>query len=246
MTDDRQEKINRYLLGKEPNAPDFAAEIAANPELAREVKATRTAIEAITLAEDQQLRERLRRLSTQQQPAKVVPLNRRRSAVPRWIAYAAAACVLLVVGYLVLSTPASSINGAQLALAEVEPYPNIAYSSTRGDTDTAPEALAFTQYEAEDFTAAERSFAVLPDTEVNRFYLAQSQLAQGKFTEAKTSFEQLASIKKFQLAQEADFYAAVATLGIGDMATARASLNRIAAKADHPSRAEAQTLLDKL
>ncbi len=249
-TENQQDRIDDYLRGRASDPAAFERELQENPQLTEDMNATRLALDALHVAEDAHLKDRLRRLevglATAPAPsARVVPLHPR----PRrqWLNYAAAAALLLfVAGYFMLR-PVPTDN-ALAALDGVEPFPNLSYVITKGGSGTAPNrAAAYTAYESGNYPEAEAAFYALGDEDpVDRFYLAQSLLAQDKYGPARDLFRELATATDFNLTQESAYYEAVAQLGLGDRAGATGTLAGIAAQNDHPMQAEAATLLAEL
>lgn len=241
LSEQDQERIDNYLLGTATPAEAAAleAEAAANPELARELAATRAALDAIELGEDAALKERLRGLEA---GATVRRLHPRR----RYWAAAAAVLLLLAAGWFVFRPAPEPGAGELFALAEFEPYPNIAYRITKGAADSTARAAAFAAYERADWAAAAAAFATLEDEPVNRFYLGQSQLAAGNYAAAAATLEPLPARTDFNLADEAAYYRAVALLGTGDQPGATALLEPLAGGPASAVAAEARELLEKL
>ena len=259
-TEDPQDRIDDYLLGRHPDPEAFERELDQNPQLRQDMEATRLALDAITYSEDQVLKDRLKKLDAQhgntavQEPqtpvaetqttAKVIPLQPRRRRT--WVRYAAAAAlVALLAGYFLLRpAPGETLT---YALSQVEPYDNIAYSITKGSNDPDPRAAAYTAYEAGEYAAAEAAFNDLDDIGPNdEFYLAQSLLAQGEYAAAQPRLLRLSTAPDFNLRQEATFYEAVARLGLGQTAEATGVLETIGQDSSHPLHDEAVTLLTNL
>ncbi len=249
-TEDQQNRIDDYLRGRASDPTAFERELQENPQLNQEMNATRLALAAIHVAEDAHLKDRLRRLeagvaTAPASSARVVPLHPR----PRrqWLTYAAAAALLLFIAGYFMFRPVPTDN-ALAALDGVEPFPNLGYVITKGGSGTEPDrAAAYTAYESGNFPEAEAAFYTLGDEDpVDRFYLAQSLLAQDKYGPARDLFRELATATEFNLTQESAYYEAVAQLGLGNRAGAVGTLQKIAARSDHPMREEAATLLAEL
>ncbi|MBB4079498.1 TolA-binding protein [Lewinella aquimaris] len=250
-TEDQQDRIDEYLRGNLADREAFERTLDANPQLNEEMKTTRLALDAVTLREEQELKERLRKLEagmvneSPQAGAKVIPLRHNRRA--GWLTtVAAAALVLFVAGYF-LFRPAPGASG-QLALSEFEPYPNIAYSITKGAGNAADQrATAYAAYENGDYATAEREFVALNTTDpVDRFYFGQTLLAQEKYAPARDIFLDLATATDFNLTQESAYYLAFANIGLGQTTEAREEITRIAGNTDHPMNREARQLLENL
>ena len=256
--EDQQDRIDDYLAGRLADPGAFEREMERDPQLKQEMEATRLALDAIQISEHDRLKARLRSLEAQRpdtaaapaaasaaEPAKVVPI--RRSSSRRWLSIAAAVALILFAAIYFLPLSSGSDN-VQLALAEVEPLSNMAYTFTKGGepVDEA-RADAYAAYEKEDYAAATAAFRELPaPPPADRFYLAQSLFAQGDYAAAEPIFTELAALPDFRLAEEAEFYRAAALLGTGNSVDARALLSRIADTDGHASRAEARALLEKL
>jgi TolA-binding protein len=256
-TEDQQNRIDDYLRGRSADAEAFERELANDPQLAQEMEATRLALNAIELREEQQLKDRLRLIEARMkgkpaatappEEAKVVQLPRR-SRKPtgrRWFSYAAAAALLLfLAGYFFLRPAATP---TQLALAEVEAFENIAYTTTRGEPGEGTRARAYAAYDRGDYAAARAAFRELgTEDPVDAFYYGQTLLEEEAYGDARDLFDRLATTADFQLAEEAAYYAAVARLGVNDLGGATERLQIIAGQAGHASRDQARELLDIL
>ncbi|PPK84783.1 hypothetical protein CLV84_3947 [Neolewinella xylanilytica] len=248
--EDQQDRIDAYLSGQLTDPERFEREMRTDPQLQSEMEATRMALDAIHISETNRLKRRLQKLENEavnrQEPpqAKVVSINRKRNR-SRY-SYAAAATVLIVVAAYFLLRPAAQ-NDAVLAMAAFEPYDNIAFTITKGATAGEDRATAYIAYERAAFDEAEAAFRSLSSPSApDRFYLAQSLLAQQKFAEAAPLFEELAGLDDFNLSQESEYYAALSRLGLGQRERAEATLQRITTDANHSSYAEAVDLLEEL
>ena len=248
--EDQQDRIDAYLSGRLADAESFEREMEADPQLKSDMEATRMALDAIHISETTRLKNRLRQLESgmhteQEAPqAKVVSIKRagRRS----WMTYAAAAAVALLFAAFFLLRPGAQ-NDAVLAMASFEPYDNIAFTITKGGNDEADRATAYIAYESGEFGAAEQAFRALPSPgNADRFYLAQSLLAQEKFSDAVPILDELSELTDFNLHEESEYYAALARLGLGERDRARIALERITTDANHASYSDAVNLLEEL
>ena len=248
--EDQQDRIDAYLSGRLADAESFEREMEAIPQLKSDMEATRMALDAIHISETTRLKDRLRELEAgmhterQAPQAKVVPIKRERRR--SWTTYAAAAAIALLFAAFFLLRPGAQ-NDAVLAMAAFEPYDNIAFAITKGGSDEADRATAYIAYERKEYAAAEQAFQALPSpNNADRFYLAQSLLAQEKFTEAVALLDQLAELDDFNLHEESEYYAALARLGLGERERARLALERITTDANHASYSDAVNLLEEL
>jgi TolA-binding protein len=262
--DKRQDRIDEYLQGK--GSPEvrreFEEETSRDEDLSRELGDTELAMAAIEMAEDQALKARLQvleqRLSSEtpgttvappltaktspKPQAKVVEMRHRRKGQFRLMAYAAALLLVLAVGWWSLAQP-GGFDAQQLAMDSFTPYKNIATGTVRGEGDNTAEAAAFAAYDAGNYAAAADKLSALPASGVYDFYIGQSLLAQQKYAEAQEKFIAIMDVPDFPLAQEADFYNALALLGHGDVTEARNALTKISSSDDHQMQAEAKALL---
>ncbi len=257
----QQERIDRYLLGRAEREErlELEEEVTRNAALSEQLAETELALAAIELAEDRALKARLQGLeaklvatgtATADTPAtapapKVVRMKPRAKSRRNLFAIAATLLLLLAVGWWALQ-PKGMGDPGQLAMASFEPYDNIAYQIERGGTEVEPAAAAFIAYEEKDYATAATAFAALPATAVNKFYLGQSELAQGNFAAAAAQFRDLHNADEFNLAQESAYFLALAHLGEGKIEAARKALEVIAGEDGHPMQDKAQTLLTKL
>ena len=257
ITDDQQDRIDDYLTGRHPDPAAFERALQQDPQLQLEMNATRMALDAIQLGEDQRLKDRLQQLegsmstvsagpttpAGEQSGARIVQLKPRHKS--SWIRYAAAAAVLLLaVAYFVLRP--AELSGPQLAMANFVPDENIAFTITKGGSDDVL-ATAYVAYEGGDYATAERELAALADPRpADRYYLAQSLLAQQKFAGALEVFRSLPPAAEFNLAPETTYYTAVALVGLERTDEARALLEGITTDANHERYAAATRLLASL
>jgi hypothetical protein len=260
--DDRQERIDDYLLGRTDanRRRELEEEISRNADLSEQLADTELAMAAIELAEDQALKARLQDLESTlrsgesgattaaPQPesisgkAKVVSLQRSNSL--RFLYGIAAAVVfLLAAGWFILQ-PTGYESPAALAMASYVPYENITAGTVRGG-DSDPAAAAFVAYDAGRFAEAAEAFSNLPPTAVNKFYLAQSLLGSEQFSAAAAQFTDLTKVE-FGLQQESSYYLALARLGEGETEQAKQLLTEISQTNNHPMKAQASTLLAEI
>ncbi|MEM1358368.1 MAG: hypothetical protein AAGF89_09225 [Bacteroidota bacterium] len=259
-SDNKQNRIDDYLLNRASaqGRREFEEEVSRNAELSNDLADTELALAAIELAEDRALKARLQQLEESisskktsaapaagaPQEAKVTKLKPRLSR-NRWLAIAASLLLLLAVGWWALQPVNGGNSGAQLAMANFEPYPNIAYQLERGSPNNSPEEAAFLAYEAGDFQAASAAFLDLPASSVGKFYLGQSYLAIEEFAAAEAQFVTLAA-SEFNLAPESSYYLALARLGQGKVSAAKEDLEAIVKNENHPSYTKAKALLEKI
>lgn len=249
-TEDPQDRIDDYLRGRSADPPQFERDLAKDPKLRADVEATRMALDAITVGEDQAMKERLRKLEagmagseTATGGANIVPLTPRKRT--GWLRYAAAAAVLVFLAGYFLLRPAGEA-GPELVAATFTPYANLAYPLTRG-AEANPRATAYAAYEGGDFAAAQRAFEQLGTRDpADAFYLGQSLLGQQKYSEALPLFRRLAGLPDFKLAPESSYFTALALVGLDRQAEATSLLEVITADANHPLYTEATTLLARL
>lgn len=257
--DDNNQRIDDYLLGrmKSGERSAFERSIDQDESLAEDIAASRMALDALELAEDQALKVRLQQLeaklsgssapaatSTPAAPesATVVALPGRSRG--RWLGVAAALLLMLLAGWFVVNGIGN--RPEQLAMTYFEPFPNYATTNVRGDQTEDATMAAFNAYDAADFARAVELFRSLEATDVNRFYLAQSLFAAKEFTAAAPLFSDLAARADFALAPEAVYYAALTDLARGQTTEATKSLETISADPDHPFREQAAALLAEL
>lgn len=258
--DSQQDRIDNYLLGlgTPEERKEFSEEISRNPEISAQVAETELAMAAIEIHEDSAMKARLQQLEASlkasdttpatniasKQEAKVVEMKPVKRSGRSWLAIAASVLLLLAVGWYVLQMNAGG-SPAQIAMANFEPYDNIAQPFERGSTEESLQADAYRAYEAGDYATAERGFAALPDDGKRPFYLGQSLLAQEKFAEAEAVFLRLVTSDS-PFRQESEYYLALAQLAQGDTAAAKAKLTNIVSDEQHLSYTEARKLLDAL
>jgi TolA-binding protein len=255
--DDRQVRIDDYLLGRNSDAGrrEIDEEITRNSELANQVADTELAMAAIELAEDEALKARLQNLEKSisanasssaveaHSEAKVIGLPPR--ANRRYLYGIAAAVLLLLVAGWFLMQPKAYDSPAALAMDTFAPYDNIVTGAVRG-ADASPSDAAYDAYDAGNFVDAAKGFAKLPATATTKFYLGQSLLGSQRFTEAADQFEDVRKAADFALAPEANYYLALARAGEGKTNVAKEILADIQRDADHPMLEQASILMKKL
>lgn len=258
--DDRQVRIDDYLLGRNSDAArrEIDEEITRNPELANQVADTELAMAAIELAEDEALKARLQNLEksisanasspeveapSEAKKAKVIGLPPR--ANRRFLYGIVAAVLLLLVASWFLMQPKAYESPAALAMDTFAPYDNIVTGAVRG-AGASPSDAVYDAYDAGNFVDAAKGFAELPATATTKFYLGQSLLGSQRFTEAADQFEDVRKAADFALAPEANYYLALARAGEGKTNTAKEILTDIQRDADHPMLEQAGILMKKL
>lgn len=257
--DELQDIIDHYLLGRLTPAEQevLNAALANDPSLAAELALETEAVKAIDAFGDQQLKASLQQVEAQlvataaagrplaaapvDQPiaktAKVIPFYRKNV-----LAVAAAILLLLAAGWFILRSGGSEFNAPAAYAANFEPYRNIAVQLTRGAETPTPEELAYTAYENGKWAAAEQLIDELPASEVNSFYLAQTYLKQGKFSEAVALLEILRKNDGFALHYATEWYLAMAYLGQGETTKALPLLKQISTTQGHPFAQQAEKL----
>ena len=245
--DEQQDRIDDYLLGRAPGQRDaFERDLAQDEDLRRRLEETELARQAIEIGEDDRLKARLREVEktfTSSPAAPPQSKEARLRPLRRYLALAAALLLLLTAGWFLLDRQEAPED--LFALADFTPYPNIAYSITKGENEDA-EAAAYVAYENGDYETAIVEFTLLPGTQGQRFYLGQSLLATERFAQATEVFLPLATDRSFNLRQESEYYLALARLGTGATQVALDRLSAIAQTAGHPMAAEANALLLRL
>jgi len=269
--ENKQDRIDAYLLDNlsPEERQTFAGEVAQDQDLAASLADTELAMSAIELHEDQALKARLQNLEkklagapaapgqghtgpfvrsiTDRQAktnARVVDIKQRRKGTLKLLGYAAALLLVLAVGWWSMNL--GGFDSRQLAMDTFKPYDNITTGTVRGDNDATLEAAAYADYDAGNYAAAQDKLADLAATDVNKFYLGQSLLAQEKFAEAHDALVSLVGKPDFALAEEAAYYYGLAQLGMGDLENAKETLSEISTAPGHPYQKEAKTLLAKL
>jgi len=260
--DDRQERIDDYLLGRADanHRRELEEEISRNAELSAQLADTKLAMIAIEQAENEALKARLQDLESSLRSGesgattaapnpeitagegKVIPLQRSKSQ--RFLyGIAAAVLLLLAAGWFILQ-PKGYDSPTALAMASYVPYENITAGTVRGG-NSDPATIAFAAYDAGRFTEAAQAFTDLPPTAVNKFYLAQSLLASEQFPAAAAQLTDLTKAE-FGLQQESGYYLALARLGEGETEQAKQLLTEISRANDHPMQEQASKLLDEI
>lgn len=260
--DDRQERIDDYLLGRADanRRRELEEEVSRNADLSEQLADTELAMAAIELAEDEALKGRLQDLETSlrsgeagattaaPQPentageSKVISLQRSKSQ--RFLYGIAAAVLLLIAAGWFILQPKGYDSPSALAMASYVPYENITAGTVRGD-NSDPAAIAFAAYDAGRFAEAANAFSDLPSTAVNKFYLAQSLLGSKDFSAAAAQLTDLTKAD-FGLQQESAYYLALARLGEGETEQAKQLLTEISRTNDHPMQEQASKLLAEI
>lgn len=253
---ERQEQIDKKLLG----LANQEAEWQNDPDWDEQLADTQLAIDAIEVAEDERLKERLQQLESRlaSQPTsqmKVVRDNEIEADRPasvfdrrKWLSLAASLLFILALGYYFLLGGGAAADPAALYAANFEPYRNIAVDLTRSDDLPTIEQAAFTAYEKADYEEAIRLLtqSSLPG-QVKDFYLAQSQLALGNYTAAISYLEPLTNTQSdFALKEQSAWYLALAQVANGQIELGKPLLERISTQSEHPYQAQAQEILKDL
>lgn len=220
-----------------------------NPDFSQDLAAATEATAAIDLFADMEIKNRLQKVEdsmrTSGQTAK--PGGAKVIGFPprKWYAAAAAVLVLLAAGWFLLRNDSTAtLGGPEQFAANFEPYRNVAVALTRGVEEPSPEEVAYTAYEAGDWSTAATALAALPANPVNQFYRAQVALAEKQFDRAA---EWLAPVAEAAgpLRPAAEWYLALAELGRENQSVATDMLERIAGTEGHPFAAEANKILNE-
>lgn len=252
-----QELIDKQLLGK--LKPHEAAELAAakqqDPALEADLVASGQALQAIEVYNDQQLKQRLRKLEqalqqegtrrsgstlNQAPPAPRLAASRSR----KWLALAASLLFLIAATWWWMQAPAGERLGPAAFAANFTPHRNLAVNITRGSSEqVSPEEQAYAAYEAANWNEAAFAIAALPPSPLHDFYLAQIALQQQEASKATELLQKLVQTD-FPLQQEAEWYLALAYMRQDQSKEATQWLEGIAAMPDHPYQKEASRLLE--
>ena len=159
---------------------------------------------------------------------------------------AAASLVILVVGLFAIYQIIQS-GEKELYSEYYKPYEDII--TTRGDTEDEV-AKAMMYYNNKDFTNAEAILYNISKENKERviesFYLAQSQLAQGKYDLAINTLEPISKDDSSLLKTHARWYLALAYLKLGNKDEAIRYLNMLMMEEGSYNRKKAIELLQKL
>lgn len=252
-----QDIIDKHLIGRiTPEEQEkLDAALAADPDLASEIELEEVAVAAIDAFEDYKLKARLRKVESRLQTAntstkknvvqqktdagaKIISFSSRRI-----MALAAAFLLLLAAGWFIFRPGAAALDGPALYAANFQPYRNVAVPLTRGSDDPSPEEVAYTAYEAQEWSQAATLIAELPASDANNFYLGQIALSQGDFATATSLLAPLTQKADFALAPMSEWYLVLSQLGQGDTEVAKVNLQSIATTEGHPFATKAQALL---
>lgn len=236
---DQEELINAYLEGTlSPEDQEiFENLIAQNPEYKAELEAQRKIKAAITLSE----RESLRNFISELDEVQVKP----KTSFKSWLFSAAAACLVVLVGYFLWTTLSMS-PGEKLYARHYETYPNLVAPSTRGESSADLKADAFLAYDNGDFEQAAALFERLQaqaDSDYALLYLGICQLELGRPEKAIPVLNLVSSTSESK--EIASWYEALGYFKLNMLDKGKAAL-KITADSANPFQTQAQEILKTL
>ena len=207
-------QIDDYLMDRlsTPERKIFEEKMQSDAEFKTQVLAQQEAMIALEVLNDQKWKRKLQGIHEEvTQPAKVISSRR---VVLRWLSAAAAFALLFVAGYWLLSDVRASPD--QLFAEHYQSY-DLNFGSRSGDSpNQLVEAGAY--YRQKNFTKALPLFETLPDS----LNTATTQLAKGicqielsQYEQALPYFQQLIDRNDPVFKEQAQWYAAMAYLKLG-------------------------------
>lgn len=236
---DQEELINAYLEGTlSPEDKElFENLIAQNPEYMAELEAHRKLKAAITLSERENLKGFLASIEPKETKVK--------TNTKSWLFSAAAACIVVIVGYFLWTTLSMS-PGEKLYARHYETYPNLIAPSTRGEAGADLKAEAFLAYDNGNFEQAAALFEKLQaqsNSEYALLYLGICQLELGRPEKAVPVLNLIPSSSDSK--GITSWYEALGYFKLNMMDKGKAALQVTAAKANS-FQTEAQAILKEL
>lgn len=220
------DKIENYLAGTMPaeERSSFEAELAQNKELKDTLEAHRLANDAIEVMVEDNLRTELKKMQAEVYPigekgpssekqAKVVTLRR------LWPRLAAAASVLLLIGFFTFQWAGNNYNTSTIA---GNFYDTTDLLNVRGDADFLLEQ-GLNHFRNDQFAEAADFFRAIPDSvdlaPKSRYYLGLSLEEQGLHEEARQTLQSLiadADQDDFLIAEKAEWLILLTYLNAGE------------------------------
>lgn len=260
--EENQHIIDQYLLGQlsRKDIAAFLDRCAQDEELAQQLADTKQAIQAIEVAGDQQLLNRLQQLerslssedtasmtmtapapspevAAPSKEAKVVEIRPMR----RWLSIAATVLLVIAAGYFLLRP--TSFSNQDLFAEAFAPYPNSELLD-RGSADERQ--TAYFAYQSGEYEQAYDLLTALPADPGNSFFAAQAALESGQIEAAIDLLAPLATDRSFVLREEAEWSLALAYLQLDRLDEARPLLMAISRERGHEHQGDATTLLTRI
>lgn len=159
----------------------------------------------------------------------------------------AAACILAIVGFGLMTFFNNAANPDQLYMAYFEPYKNVVQPITRGESIESLKAKAFWNYEKKEYEQASIKFQKLYETTGESYYLlyeANALIAIGQTKEALPLLQKQLAFKD-SFSEKSKWYLALAYLEINNLKKAKVLFKEIVLAKTYKSDA-AKAILDEL
>jgi hypothetical protein len=228
---ERIQTIEDFLFERLPPLEQeaFAQRMAADEELAREVRLHAQAINGIRMASRKMLKQQLIEVEKRIAANEATERTLTRRLFPSWIWQVAATVVLLLGGVFYYLVNRSSQED-ELFLRYYQPYPNVVASVNRGEEAEDAKGKALQAYERGDYHSASQSLETLhsklPTDVAIAFYLGQAYLGDNQTEKAEQSLQELAkSQNDFSL--QAQWYLSLVYLKKHELQKARPLLENL-------------------
>lgn len=241
---DQSERLERYLEGEMnvEEREDFEREMAADPELALQVRLHRRLDMSLGNREEIEVENKLKGLMEEEVAEE--PAQRRISYRP-YLAVAAGIVLLALIGYFLLP---QSVPPQELYAEHYFPYDG---SGELRSGDSVPPTLwtqAFDLYDAGQFSEARAAFEEVTDVSPGNpratFYIGQCHMELGEPALARKAFEEVLAEGQNLYLSQSQWYLAMACLKLEDIACVEAQLEPLSREAGAYKEAAEKVLHD--
>lgn len=240
--DQIEKYLNNELSGEERIT--LENQIREDDNLKKEFERQQTAHRILDIAIAQSLKEQLMEL---EEESKVVSINRnkgRRFSILQW---AAAASVLLVIGFFAFFFQGGQSDPGQLASA----YYQMPDLNMQRSGEATPENIlsrGLQALEDQDYATAVNTLdSISSENEfflVAQYYLAHSHYLQGDYASAEQEFSRVSEGNDLRYKEEAEWYGLLACLQQGEFCTAK--MDKIIKNNDHSYHEQAEAMQNSM
>lgn len=240
------DQIEKYLNNELNEADRIALEnqMKEDNKLQEAFERRQTAHRILDIAIAQNLKEQLVQL---EEESKVVSINRHKSRRFSILQWAAAASVLLVVGFFAFFFQGGQSDPGQLASAYYQ-MPDVNLQRSGGSTQEDVLSRGLQALENEDYaTAANTLDSIDSGNEyylVALYYLAHSHYLQGNYAEAEAEFSRVSEGNDLRYQEDAEWYSLLACLQQDGPCIAK--IDEIIQNEDHSYHKQAAAIRDSL
>lgn len=240
------DQIEKYLNNEltEAERTELENQMQEDDKLKEAFDRQQTAHRILDIAIAQNLKEQLVQL---EEESKVVSIKRHKSRRFSILQWAAAASVLLVVGFFAFFFQGGQSDPGQLASAYYQ-MPDLNLQRSGGTTQEDVLSRGLQALENQDYAAAVNTLDSIDSGNeyylVALYYLAHSHYLQGNFAEAEEEFKRVSEGNDLRYQEDAEWYSLLACLQQDGSCTAK--MDEIIQNEDHAYQSQAAAIRNSI